>query len=251
MSVQIPYDTRLDLGVSVGLGLIQRCRSRCIFGKTDDVGQGAFRDMTFFTDDYVYPPDTGLAMQVQAAGNAGNTQTIRVVGLDEEGLVKTESVVITGNAATNLSGLWSRINFAENRGPDPLGGLCDITQQGQGAPIYAQIRPQEEQTVQGIFSVASDQKWGLVDLITSLRRDGNVTLVDFEFSYREAGGVFKAPFDYSLMQNGTSSIEQVIKYPMIISNPGITDVRLRVMGVTNQPVASQALGTILLFDKGS
>lgn len=153
---------------------------------------------------YIFPPNSGETMSI-ASTSTDDTQTIVVVGLDQNFEEKSEEVVLTGTSPKALSGLWSRIFRAYNNGSSDLVGNVTIS----GTNTYAKIIAGNNQTLMSVYTIPANYTGYLLKYTITAQNTGSASAIGFtiDMKIREYGKVFRvlartsAGTDYSIQED--------------------------------------------------
>lgn len=219
---RIPFDNFDQFNLAVAMGAVQGFSNRNVFGYNPDVPTIAHGDVTPFTNTYVFPSNTGQAMEIVSSNAADVGISITVVGLDENWLDKTQIVVLNGMTPVALSGLWSRINYVFHS------SLTDVEFQGNvdvrgagGGTIFSRALSGAQESSQTVFSVPDKKYWIVNSLIGTITKSiGSAgSNVEILFTIRFRGGVWRHPFSFGLQRDGQSSISFENFYPERLNGP--------------------------------
>ncbi len=152
-------------GLAVGLGLITGMNRFNMTAAKINPATDTESDMVAFTDNYVFPPDAGVEMEMVST-EAG--RTIEIIGLDENGMEKIEDTIVTVNGTVAI-GKWSMIHGVTNGGPDSLAAVLTIKEVG-AATVYAQILADDNRSFQGVHVIPADKQGYVTRLIISMQK---------------------------------------------------------------------------------
>lgn len=217
-----------EFGMALVLGLIKGASPLVKFGhcpssnanETDIWAIGATQPI------YIFPNEAGELVEI-VSDNVLDSQEIKVIGLDENGLEKEQVVTLTGNTPVSLSGLWTAVNRANNNNGARFSGT--VTIQGDGSTSvnkFAVLLPVDQQTVQAIFTIPSNKVAIIYNYMTSLNRTGGTSAnVIFSLDIAKPGKVFTTNKIYGLQKEGTSFDNSKLPVPKIVGPSGKIKVR--------------------------
>lgn len=168
-----------------------------------------------------------------------DTQPINVIGLDANGNEQAIMVTVAGTVKTVIGSAgvkWSRVYRAFNNGTTNLQGTLyiytDVTAVG-GVPenasaVKAIISSAENQTQMAIYTVPRGYN-GYIHSYYAATTQGNSA--NIQLKTRNMGKVFRVRHEGALVGNGTSSINQCFKRPIVVS--AMTDIELVVSDVSS------------------
>ena len=232
-----PYPT---LEWMAGLGITPEVSYIRKYGHNDDIGTGAYEDMWSYGGDYNWPSSSGQAMYISSS-DAADTQTIVVMGLDENFEEVTEIVTLQGKTFVPLTGLWSRVHRAYNNGSTDLAGTVYVSSDntdagGDGIPdvttaIHTTVEAEFQQTMQAIYTVPADHVLMLTQLAATVApvSGGTTKIAKAHFMYRPFGKVWRALATAHLQTNGTSSITRTLTIPEKLEAK--SDMKIRAIGI--------------------
>lgn len=156
------------------------------------------------TELYVFPSDTGEAMELVST-NAADNQTILVQALNAEWDQVDVPVTLNGTTPVLLSGNLARVNRLINADTTEFMGTVSLRASG-GGTTYAIALPTEQISTQVVFSVPRGFKAKLETSFISLNKTGGPDVnVRFRYKRRNFGGVFATGARFGLKKNGTSA----------------------------------------------
>lgn len=217
-----------DLDALIGLELVKGATTLTQTGFNADVDTSP-EDIWPIGGDYVFPNDSGEAMEIVSSDPADTTQTYRVIGLDSEGEWKIEFIeTLNGLTAVPLANNFSRINLINNCSSTPTVGDITVRPAG-GGDTYAIAPAINQQSNQLIFSVPKNTKARLNALTGTMEKSiGSDASVALGVQIRVDGGPFRTVFGFGAQRSGSSSPFFHIPAPQTFGGIGfITDIKMR------------------------
>lgn len=183
-----------DPMIAVGVGKVRGVSHHILQAFYEDVPV-ADSDFIRWATSYTYPSDTGEAMALVST-EPTDTQSILVIGLDENFLPKKETVNLTGTTLVPLPGLWTRVNNISNVDSTPFTGTVNVTNAGNTV-IYCQALPDLQVSDMGIYSSPANKLVQVLSTIGAMVKDGGAnSSVGLRVYYRVKDGVFKRAFGF-------------------------------------------------------
>ena len=141
-------------------------------------------------DLYNFPSNQGESLVINS-DDPSDDQAIVVMGLDENFLEKTETVILDGATEVPLSGKWSRVFRAYNDGSSDLTGEIYIGQ-GGGGDSFAEIHDGNNQTLMGVYTVPDNYTGYLLKFHCSAQNSSSAQ-INFvtQIRTRDYGKVFR------------------------------------------------------------
>lgn len=196
---------------------------------------------------YVFPVSGGQPVEA-VSGNVGDTQDVKISGLDASGLPQVETVTLTGTVPVAIPGTWTAVNRAFNVGSTELAG--EVVVRGTGAPnanIFAVILPDDNQTVQTPYVVPSDKVAVVVNYSTAINKSGTQDAsAAMRLIAKRPGGVFRTAIRYGLQRNGVSNISSDLVIPGVFPPSTQIEVTTEVSAVTGTTDISAEFSFILI-----
>lgn len=188
---------------------------------------GVTADIWNYPTENRYTFSTGADIDTMSSDNAGDTQELRIMGLDSgwEACVQTKS--LNGRNKVVLDTPLVRINGICNANSTPLAGNvyvyedCPIT---LGVPdttanVRAYVKAAEGCDLNGIYTVPSGKTAFAIGLSTSAAANVNVDILFSSYS-RLFGSVFNLGGLFSLQATGSTSIEREFRVPVPVLQKG-------------------------------
>ena len=205
----------------------------------------------------IYTFDTNGTAPIAYISSSDNAdvQDIEIIGLDINGNEVTQTVTLTGQAVVVLNTALWRVFRMSNEGavnvsgiiylgidPTPTAGIPSPT-----SSIRAIINDGNNQTLMCIYTIPKGKVGFLFrgEIGTSRNKDG-----DARCSYysRRFGKVFKVKKRVDVVNNGSSTYQDVRSFPDVI--PALTDIKLTVETVSKDDMGMWGTFDILLVDEG-
>ena len=175
----------------------------------------------------LFPSDDGEIIEL-VSSNLGDVGTLRVSGLDEDFLFIEEDIELQGITPVQTTTEFTRINGISWREPTAFVGTLQAQEIG-GAKVYRSANPETQISVDGVVSIAANQKSQLEQIYASIVRDSNSQSVGaISLYYRPIGFAFRRPFRFSVATRGNSSSTYENILPTEIEGP--IDVYLTALG---------------------
>jgi hypothetical protein len=214
------------------------------FGRNADVD--ASEDVWDFGSHYLFPL---VAFPTEIVGGASDipssdgVHSVCVEGLDINGVPIVEVATMNGTTPVVLVNSFYRVNRAFI---DAMGGNAtqvnsfniDVTH--QGSAMLAQIRAEEGQTNQAIYTMPKDVNGTILAWNVSASRIGINTAVSasIKFQTRFPGRGWRTRDTAEVFQG--VDVRRTFNTPESISLPPLTDIRVRVTDINTTDVAVSA-----------
>lgn len=191
-------------------------------------------------DTYTYDADNTAPIVSVASDNAGDTQDIRIQGLDINGNLNSQTVTLSGTTRVALTTALWRVFRMENEGSTDLAGtIFCYTGTGTvptiGDPeVRAIISNGNNQTLMALYTIPLGYVGFLfrgeigIEADVAFTAGGEYARAGY-FS-RRYGKVFKIKKSISLINNGVSNYQDLRSFPDII--PALTDIKIVVQKVS-------------------
>lgn len=165
---------------------------------------------------YQFPDDNGENLEIKSSNDQDN-QEIIIIGLDADFKEQTQSITLTGQESTSITGTWTRVFRAYNNGSQNLQGNVSIHKQEDDTRIYAKILPQNNQTLMAVYTVPEDcagylMKYHCSAQNTDSSSSANVVI---HIKTREYGKIFRTRSIVSCSTN--QSDEETLIFPLELS----------------------------------
>lgn len=158
---------------------------------------------------YVFPSDTGEAMQLRST-DAGDTQQILIDGLDSDWNPAPQVVTLNGTTPVPVPVNLARVNRLINIDSTEFAGTVIIERAGGGTQ-YCLASPVEQISTQVVYSVPNGYKAQLETSLVSLNKSGGADVnVRVRYKRRPFGGVFGTGARFGLLRNGTSCVNVMV-----------------------------------------
>lgn len=236
---------------SVGAGLVPGHSPVRKFGHNLDMSSGV--EATIWTQGglYVYPSDSGEAMEV-VSSSASDTGTVEIQGLDASFNEVSQIITLTGITAVPLQISLSRVLRAFNNNSTDFVGNISIQGTG-GGTVFGHITADEQQTGMAIYTVPAGKTGLLMRGCASINRTVvSAAAVDFSINTRVFGKVFRKQLHLGLQTAGTSVAHDDFVIPSRM--PEKTDIIVNGISTANGMHASAWFYILLLsnseFDLG-
>lgn len=180
-----------------------------------------------------------------AAGTGA--QTIRVFGLNEEGLPVQEDIILDGITPVVSTKNYHRLNRAKvltAGSGETNAGIITISRTGAGAVVFAEMEVGLAQTQITAFTIPADKTGLLTGLWVSIGlANGNSGSAGTTLRVRPPGGVFNAGRNFVVT---TAFPINPITLPVKFGP--LTDVKLRIEDISDNNTTTTGEFDILLFD---
>ena len=174
---------------------------------------------------YVFPPDTGISLQISSA-NAGDTQQVIIEGLDQDFLHKSWTGNLNGTGHVNLEGRWTRVFRGYNNDSTSFAGAIDLHASGNASPSYLKITNTDNQTLMAVYTVPANYTGYLVSYNISAHTEAASDMgYNIKLKTREFGKVFRTQCSDSV--STSDSINKDLTFPIRL-NPK-TDIKFDVV----------------------
>jgi hypothetical protein len=205
--------------------------------------------------EYTYDADGTAPIVSIISTSSGDTQDIKIVGLDINGDEVEQIVALTGNVRKALTTPLWRVYRMENEGTTDLAGTVYCYIGTGGVPVLANQRALidngNNQTLMALYTVPKGKVGflyrGEVGINFSGTIGSGIQFARLFYKSRRFGKVFKVKKSVSIINSANSVFQDKRSFPDII--PALTDIRLTVTEVSD---TMGAWGTfdILLVDEG-
>jgi hypothetical protein len=194
---------------------------------------------------YVYPSDAGEAVTIRSTDVGDTTIVCTVQGLDENLEFATEVVTLNGTTPVPVPGLWARVNRVTNTGVDM--SIGNVLVEG-GGNVYNGFVQEHQISYVGVFSLPADMNAQVLEVLSSMIRDGGGTTATAVNIYTRFIGtnVFFLGFPFGLQREGSASLRFVNAIPGQLNTP--IDLEIRA-GTGDNGVEALVRTAILLEDK--
>lgn len=204
-----------------------------------DVWDGVHGNLTTQINPYNWL-DAPVDIQVSSSSALDVGNEITGEGLDENWMLATGSVLLTGQTPV-LAGLQRRRIFrGYTSGPTETVGIVFVSEAGTavvgGVPtdptkIYAIIHPGSQQTQMGLYTVPEDHELLITHGWGNIAKDGGVAVnAACTIKRRDFGGVFRTLHSFSLGTNGNTGDHRPYSIPLLLKAK--TDLVYRVEDVS-------------------
>lgn len=194
---------------------------------------------------YVFPPDTGISLQISSA-NAGDTQQVIIEGLDQDFLHKSWTGNLNGTTHVNLEGRWTRVFRGYNNDSTSFAGAIDLHASGNASPSYLKMTNTDNQTLMAVYTIPANYTGYLVSYGMSAHNAGGSTHIGYniKIKIREFGKIFRTQASNSF---GTEqSIERFLSFPMKLLPK--TDIKFDIVSANGNNGAVDAEFNIALLN---
>lgn len=213
---------RDDFLLAVAAGLVTGHSAVRKFGHNPAVGL-TDEDIWVTGGTYAFPSDSGEALEI-VSDNVADTSDVVLIMLDGNFNQKRVTVTLTGTTPVVLDGTWSRIQRGFVDDATATVGVVTVRPSGGGS-TFAEIRAEEQQTSQTIYTVPAGKTGLILDMNYAVNKTGGATAkIDIFLRTKEFGKVFREREHTGIITNGTSSVDRPFKLPLNI--PERTDVKM-------------------------
>lgn len=219
-----------------------------------DIWDGAEDGANWELMSYVFP--TSATIDSVSSTNAGDTNTITLIGLDENWEEVTQQITLNGQNRVALTTNLIRFYRGYNDNGTEFTGHVIIHEQDTltaGVPntaskIKGVIHPDEQQTEMAIYTIPAGKTGYLMGGYCSTagaNKDSNYLI---KFKIRSEGGVFRTQQKVAIGDNGTSFIQFEYAVPQVLAEK--TDLKVTAsMQATGGTGASVSAGfSVILID---
>lgn len=178
------------------------------------------------SNEYVFPPDSGVNIQVSSSENV-DLQELIIEGLDQNFKEQSWTGSLSGTGEVNVSGSWSRVFRAFNNDSVYLSGDVNIYESGNSSLSYAKILNKKDQTLMAVYTVPDNFTGYLNQYHISAQNPSNANEIGYtvEIRTREFGKVFRTKEIASVTT--TSLAHQEFPYPEVL--PPKTDIIMNII----------------------
>ena len=172
--------------------------------------------------EYSFPSDTGEDLFIKSS-DTGDTQEIKIAGLDANFEEKSYTATLGGTSAVSI-GNWSRVFRAYNNGSTDLVGNVTID---NGATDYLKILSDNNQTLMSIYTIPANYTGYLVKFHCSAQNPASSSDINYTIHVktREFGKVFRTRKIISISTG--NSDEEELNFPTKL--PPKTDIIFNVV----------------------
>lgn len=199
-----------NVALATSDGLISGIKHFAKFGYKPDLDTGV-ESLIWSgpTTDYIFPNDTGEAMEL-VGGNVADNQTMLIQALDQDWNEVNIPLALNGTTPVPIPGTLARINRVINVDSTEIVGDAEIRKSG-GGPVYAVILASEQITTQLVFSIPAGYKAKLeTSYITLNKSGGSDSGAIFRYRRRDFGGVFGTGARFGLNKQGTTAASLIV-----------------------------------------
>lgn len=222
------------------------------FGKNEDVSTTIFDTIWNGGGSYTGFDAVGAETVTIVSGSANDTaagtglRTLRLYGLDANGLQQTEDVTLSGTGTTTSTLTYLRLDRARGLTAGSLGhneGDITIRQSVTTAVIFAVVPATYNTTMIAAYTIPFDKTGYITTQAVSIANKQSA-FVDVRLQVRGPGSVFTVNGEAAVSSTGTGFIERKFETPPKL--PAGTD--LFIEGKASASVAVAAFLDILLVD---
>jgi len=242
----LDYYTRVAQGLVPGSKIIQK------YGKNPIVGTTGFETIWNGGGSY-----TGFALAAETVTIASSSvndinttgtgiHSLRIYGLDANGLEQTEDILLNGTTLVTSSLLYLRLNRAKGLSGGTLAhndGNITIRQSITTANIFAVMPATYNTTMIAAYTIPAGKNGYILSQRATIANK-NSAAVDIRIKVRQPGNLFTVNGEAALNSTGTGYINIDFKVPLQI--PPLTD--LFIEAEASAKVAVTAFFDILLVD---
>lgn len=214
------------------------------FGKNPDVSTTVFDTIWSIGGEYTGFNATGAETVTIASTSANDTllgtglQTIRLYGLDANGLEQTEDVEMNGIAGATSTKEFLRLSTARGLSGGTLQhneGDITIRQSISTAIIFAVMPATYNSTMAAVYTVPSNKTGYILAQSTSIANK-NAASVAVRLQIRQPGNLFTVNGEAAINSQGTGFIERKFTVPPKL--PPMTDVFIEANASASVAVAA-------------
>lgn len=188
---------------------------------------------------YNYDPPGTAPIQSLVSTDAGDTQTISILGLDITGAQVSQDITLSGTTRVDLTTALWRVYRMQNDGTIDIAGTVTCYTGTAATPDTttqrAIIEGANNQTLMALYTVPLGKVGflfrGEVGMEYTGSRPAASETAALNYMSRRVGKVFKVKKAISLISNGNSNYADRRVFPDII--PALTDVKMNVETVTD------------------
>lgn len=247
MAARSVFNIRDDVPAAIGLGLLKNVAPFGVFGSRSNLTVDVEQDLSGLVSGTIpLPSNAGQQLEIVST-DPTDTQLIEfeTLGVGAQSL-DTFHVNLNGTTPVPLpEALITRLNEIENVDASPFLGTVSVQALG-GGTIFANMRPQDQQMNQAMFTVPAGKKWLVKKLIGTLQRStGTENDVTLSILFKRFGGTaWRRPFSFGLQRSGSSSISFENSYPEVTDGP--VDIKMTATSTVSGATASAWMNGLLL-----
>jgi hypothetical protein len=213
-----------DFRLAVAAGCVPGWQVVRKLGYRTALPNGNRADIWNYPTEDLYTFSTTAAIDKMSSSNVGDTQEMRISGLDSNWEESCQTKSLNGRNKVTLDPTLIRINAICNANSTPLSGNvyvyedCSIT---AGVPdttanVRAYVKAAEGCDLNGIYTVPSGKTAFAVGISTSAAANVNVDILFSSYS-RLFGSVFNLGGLFSLQATGDTAIERKFSAPITVA----------------------------------
>lgn len=212
--------------IAIAAGQIRGAYNLGFFGYNPDIDTGIAEDVWTVGGTYVFPSDSGTAMEIVSTNPADIGMQYRVRYLDVDFKVKDVVLPLNGTTPVPLPELVTRVYSIINYSPTRSAGTVNVKAQG-AATIYCQALTGDQTSLMGILTIPAD-KIGIVqrfdvDMIRGTGSDSNAVVTADIRLLTDAGRSSRiSTLRYGQQKAGNSSTRGVLESGFVL--PPKTDI---------------------------
>jgi hypothetical protein len=240
-----------DFSLEIARGNIEGVSSVAKFGENLDIDTGAAEDIWDFGGLYTF--STSAVITTLSSSDNGDTQTIRVYGLDTNRAEVVQDVTLSGFAQATLGTALIRVNRMVNTSSTDIAGIVYCYETGtasSGVPddladVRAIIDGANNQTLMAIYTVPAGKTAYLykatIDIV-----DNRAVQVKATLRVKPFGEVFQIKNASSADSQGSGKMEFLYTTPLVITEK--SDIILRIDEVSSDNTGASGSFDLVLVD---
>ena len=254
LGATLPYlDVGQDFFLKVQQGLVEGHYIIDKFGENPDIDTGTIpEDIWEYGGEYIYDADGTAPIVSLVSDDASDTEEIVVQGLDIDGNLVTQSIILTGTTRVALTTPLWRVFRMFNNGSVAIAGTvyCYTSTGNTPAPseVRAIISGSNNQTLMAIYTIPKGKVGFLVRGELGCSRSQTAGASQCAYDSRRYGKVFRVKKRVDITNQGTSAYTDKRTAPDPI--PSLTDIKLAVENVSANNTGVFGTFDILLIDEG-
>jgi hypothetical protein len=236
--VVVPFELSVSMGLVDGVTHINK------FGMNLEVETGTVpEDVWEYGGEYVYDADgTAPIAYLSSDDGADTNQTIRITGLDIDGVEVTQNVTAAGTNVVSLTTPLWRVYRMQNISGTSLTGVlyCHIDPTptagvpGSATQVRAIIDDGQNQTMMSLLTIPAGKVGFFYLGEVGVQLDGNAqALAEYariQLEARTLGGVFTVKKSVTCIVGGNTAYRGERTFPDAV--PALTDIKAHVVDVT-------------------
>jgi hypothetical protein len=201
------YHTNDHYLTSVNLGYIEGVRTDSMSGYNNALPADVETTIWPFGGSYVWPDRTGEAMEIVSDNAADVGVVVQIQGLDGNGEMVNDLVVVDGLTPVPTNATFGRVNFMLVINEPGCIGVLRLQGAG-GGPVYSGVQPLDQQSQQLIYTIPSTEVGFFLPAESTLNRPGGGgggVATSLGVLIRRPGGPFWRAGRWGLQREGASA----------------------------------------------